>query len=212
MELSPENLEAASVSSFIGSINIVGNKLTETNSHLYVEINNSFQGFTGIAQINQSAGSLNHQANFMGVTGSTGRGEITQFNLSNKNRVENNAINTSSNAYQANITGNAFAGGAGVAMVNQAAGNMNAQLNVFNLTVGSKRPLAAMGLTDIELGTVKANPLVTQDPSGPNKYSTKLSVEEGAFKNFTGVVNTNQVAGNMNQVTTVFNININTLP
>jgi len=212
-ELNPECLAAVSFSgaSFTGCSNIINNTLTERNSHFCVEINHSFQGFTGISQINQAGGSLNNQANVLGIAGASNGGAVahlSQNSLSHKSRVENNTLNTSGNDHQASITGNSFAGGAGVLMVNQAAGHMNAQLNVINMTIGPKRPL--MGLTDTELGAVKANNHVNQDPSGPNKYSTNL--EGGKINNFTGLVTTNQVAGNMNQVSTVFNVNVTTLP
>ena len=90
-------------------------------------------------------------------------------------------------------------------MVNQAAGNMNAQLSALNITIGGRR-----SLTDTQLSAVEANNTIAKDPQAPNKYSNKL--EGGAFNNFTGLVATSQVAGNMNQVSTVFNVNVIVVP
>ena len=188
------------------SSSIVGNTIIEMNGVSRVEISNSFHGFTGIAQVNQSAGYLNNQSNVMGIT-DVRNGGATRGSLSGQSRVTNNTLTTSNNTYQTAITGSSFAGGAGVAMVNQASGNMNAQSGAFNMSIGEKR-----SLSDTQLSAVEANNSITNDPAAPNKYSTKLDLEGGAFKNFTGLVSTSQVAGNMNQVSTVFNVNVIAVP
>jgi hypothetical protein len=185
---------------------IAGNTIIEINGLSRVEISNSFRGFKGIAQINQAAGYMNNQANLMGVTDAR-NGGVTRTTLSGQSQVKNNVLTTSNNTYQAVITGASFAGGTGVAMVNQAAGNMNTQLNAFNLTIGGRR-----SLTDTQLSTVETNNTIIRDPAAPNSYLTKLDLEGGAFKNFTGLVSSSQVAGNMNQVSTVFNVHVIALP
>jgi hypothetical protein len=197
---------ASSDNSLTRRSSIVDNTIIEINGLSRVEISNSFRGFTGIAQINQAAGYMNNQANLMGIT-DVRNGETTLDSLSGQSQVKNNVLNTSNNSYQAAITGASFAGGTGVAMVNQAAGNMNSQLNAFNLTMGGRR-----SLTDTQLSAVEANNTIIQDPAAPNRYLTKLDLEGGAFKNFTGLVSTSQVAGNMNKVNTVFTINVIALP
>lgn len=212
------NPESISVGSFIGtsfsgSISIIGNTMTEVNSNYGVELSNAFQGFTGISQINQTAGTLNSQINVAGIAGLQGGGELRRLSLNYKSQVANNTLSTSASNYQVGILGTSFAGGAGVVMVNQSAGNMNAQFNAFNLAIGPMGANGARGLTDIELCAVKANNSIIQDPAAaPNKYSTKLELEGGAFQNFTGMWSSNQVAGNMNQVATVFNVNVITMP
>jgi len=214
IEPNPESINVGSFSgnSFTGSISITGNIMTEVNSNYRVELSNAFHGFTGISQINQSAGTLNSQMNVMGIAGSPAGGELRRVSLSYKSRVANNTLSSSATNYQVGITGTSFAGGAGVVMVNQSAGNMNAQFNAFNLALGTMGPSGARGLTDIELRAVKANNSITLDPAAPNKYSTKLDLEGGAFHNFSGMWSTNQVAGNMNQVATIFNVNVITMP
>ena len=188
------------------SSSIVANTVIEMNGVSRVEILNSFRGFTGIAQVNQAAGYMNNQTNLMGIT-DVRNGGSTHAGLNSQSQVRNNVLTTSNNTYQAAITGESFAGGTGVAMVNQAAGNMNSQLSAFNITIGSRR-----SLTDNQLSAVEANNTIVRDPEAPNKYSTKLDLEGGAFKNFTGLVSTSQVAGSMNQVSTVFNVNVTVVP
>jgi hypothetical protein len=197
---------AFSDNSLTRSSRIVGNTMIEMNSVSRVEISNSFRGFTGIAQVNQAAGYMNNQANLMAIS-DIRNGGATRTSLSSQSQVRNNVLSTSNNTYQAAITGGSFAGGTGVAMVNQTAGNMNAQLNAFNITIGGRR-----NLTDTQLSAVEANNTIIKDPAAPNKYTTKLDLEGGAFRNFTGLVSTSQVAGNMNQVSTVFNVNVITVP
>jgi len=193
-------------SSLIHSSGIVGNTMIEMNSVSRVEILNSFHGFTGIAQVNQAAGYLNNQANLVRITDVKSRG-ATLSSLNSQSQVKNNTLTTSNNTYQTAITGGSFAGGSGVAMVNQIAGNMNAQLNAVNITIGGKR-----SLTDNQLNAIGSDNAIIKDPSAPNKHSAKLDLEGGAFKNFTGLVSTNQVAGNMNQVSTIFNVNVTVVP
>lgn len=196
--------------SFTGCSSIIGNALTETSNTYLAAIASSFQGFTGINMVNQAAGSLNNQANWMGVAGSGTGGEAALSSLSYKSQVENNTLTTSGNTYRASITGTAFQGGSGVAMVNQSAGNMNTQLNAFGLTIGKAGENGAISLTDVELCAVKANNTITLDPYNPNTYETERDPK--AFKNFTGLWSSNQIAGNMDQVTTVFNVNVTIVP
>jgi hypothetical protein len=197
---------AFSDSSSTRSSSIAGNTMIEINGLSRVEILNSFRGFTGIAQVNQTAGYMNNQAHLMGIT-DVRNGGATLSSLSSQSQVRNNALTTSNNVYQTAITGGSFASGRGVAMVNQAAGNMNSQLSALNMTIGGRR-----SLTDTQLSAVEANNTIAKDPQAPNTYSNKLDLEGGAFKNFTGLVGTSQVAGNMNQVSTVFNVNVIVVP
>jgi hypothetical protein len=206
-EPNPETIVGPfSGNSFTGSISIVANSVTERNGISRVEISNSFRGFTGIAQVNQAAGYMNNQINLMGIAG-VRNGKATQASPGGQSQVRDNVLNTSNNTYQTAITGASFAGGTGVAMVSQTSGSMNAQSNAFNLAMRAKP-----SLTDAQLSAVGANNTNNNDPAAPNKYSNKLDLEGGAFNNFTGLVSTSQIAGNMNQVSTVFNVNVIPVP
>lgn len=209
----PETIILGSFSgnSFTGYSIIIGNTLTQTSGVYHTEISNSFQGFTGIMQVNQAAGSLNNQLNVTGTAFS--QGELSQISLSYKSQIKDNSLTTSGNDYQASITGTSFAGGSGIALVNQAAGNMNAQLNAFSLNLGTAGANGAISLTDAELTAAKTNNSITYDPdpAKANKYSTALTSEAPA-QNFTGLWSSNQIAGNIDQVTTVFNVNVTTVP
>jgi hypothetical protein len=210
VEINPEIINAGSVAgnSFIGNVSILGNTVTETGALYSAAIKDSFQGFAGINQVNQAAGSLAAQWNWVGVAAADDA-EVIGLSMSYKSKLQNNALTTANTTYQASIEGNSFAGGAGIALVNQGAGHMNSQFNAFSLTIGKQD---AVNLSDIELGSVSINNTVTNDPEAPNTHSAKLDLDNGAFKDYTGLWSANQVAGSLSQVTTVFNVNVNTVP
>ena len=207
----PENLSVGTYAdtSFMGRVSILNNSLTDSNGFYRVQIINSFQGFTGIVQVNQAAGAFNNQTNYIDVAGSPGGAQATGLSLNYGSRVKGNALTTSNNAYQADIKGSSFASGSGVAQVNQAAGHMNAQLNAFSLAVGNQ---AADNLTDLQMGAISSNNHLSSDSQTPNSRSTKLELDKGAFKDYTGIWSTSQIAGNMDQVTTIFNVRVIPVP
>ena len=211
VELNPENLlvETYAGNTFMGRVSILNNTMTDVNGFYRVQITNSFQGFTGIAQVNQAAGTLNSQVTYIGMAGSTGGAQATGLSLNYGSRVKGNTLTTSNNTYQADIKGGSFASGSGVALVNQAAGHMNAQLNAFSLAVGNQ---AADNLTDLQLGAISSNNNLSSSPQTPNSRSTKLELDKGAFRDFTGIWSTSQIAGNMDQVTTIFNVRVTPVP
>ena len=206
----PENLLAGTSAgtNFAGQVSILNNTMTDANGFYRVQIVNSFQGFSGIALINQAAGALNHQTNYLGVTGTPGGAPATGTSLNYASRVKGNSLATSNNSYEAHIRGSSFASGSGIALVNQAAGHMNTQLNAFHLTVGKQ----AENLTDTQMGAISSNNHLTSNPSAPNNHSAKLELDKGAFQDFTGIWSSNQIAGNMDQVTTIFNLRVITVP
>jgi hypothetical protein len=121
------------------------NLLRYSNNSLFDTINGSFNGFTGIANVNEAAGHLNNQGNAVAIAGGIAQpGAVSQNVVKAASDVmlaQNNAFNTlydgngpgetafpGNNASDAmnNSFGNAF----GVANVNQAAGSLNNQKNV----------------------------------------------------------------------------------
>jgi hypothetical protein len=194
---------------FIGQASILNNTVTDTNGFYRVHLLNAFQGFTGIAQVNQAAGILSNQATYIGIAALNEGAQNTGLRMSYVSRVQNNSLTTSNNTYQAHIKGKSFAAGSGIALVNQAAGHMNTQLTAFFLAIGDQ---AVEDLTDIQLGAISSDNTLTPDPEAPNSRSAELELDNGAFKDFTGIWSTSQVAGNINQVTTIFNVRVKTVP
>jgi hypothetical protein len=202
------NPEAIVVGSF-SSNNVTGcsitkdNRLTGTNGTYHASIDNSFVGFKGISQVNQAVGSLNNQMNVTSVCGSGG--QLSQIGQSVKSEIKDNYLNTSGNCYKASITGGSYKGGAGIAQVNQAAGNMNSQYNGFSMNIGTARPKGAISLTDVELCAARTDNTKISDPC-TNTYKTQNTTDPA--NNFHGVFSSSQVAGDLNSVKTLFTVNV----
>lgn len=210
-EPNPENIVIGSYAGndFTGRVVILNNAIIDATGFHTVHILNSFYGFTGIAQVNQAGGVLNNQMTHIGVAGSPGGAQITNLRMNYLSKVQGNSLTTLSNTYQAHIKGASFALGSGVALVNQAAGHMNVQLNAFHLAIGNQ---AAEHLTDIQMCAISCDNTLSSDPEAFNIRATELELDNGAFQDFTGIWSTSQIAGNMNQVTTLFNIRVKTVP
>jgi hypothetical protein len=95
-----------------------------------------FAGGSGVAGVNQAAGSLNNQNNALAISlgdhvvHALGELDLGQFNT--WNQAENFAqVRTDT------IAGGAFNGFSGVAMVNQSSGSINNQANVVDIAVGT---------------------------------------------------------------------------
>ena len=194
---------------FAGHVRILDNTVSGTNGFFRVLLLNAFQGFTGIAQVNQAAGTLNNQITYIALAGLENGAQAAGLRMSYLSQVQKNSLTISNSTYQAYIRGTSFALGSGIALVNQAAGHMNTQLNAFTLAVGSR---AAQEFTDMQLGAIRSNNTLVSDPEAPSVRSVELELEKGAFQNYTGIWSTSQIGGNLNQVTTIFNVKVTTVP
>ncbi|MEM4722035.1 MAG: hypothetical protein QXT73_08265 [Candidatus Methanomethylicaceae archaeon] len=208
-EVNPENIHIGTAStSFSGVITIGDTFVTESGAAYLTTLHNSFQGFAGINQINQAAGSSNSQGNWLGVAVVQEGGE-PGISLYYKSELRNNMLKSSGSRYEVSITGSSFAGGSGITMINQSAGNMNIQFNALALNIGSAN---VTKLSDIELSSVNVKNQIINNSASPNSHYALLDMENGAFNNYHGFWSANQVAGNLSQVTTVFHVNIHTIP
>ena len=207
----PESIGAVSFTGqdFVGQVSIINNTIREANGFYRVQLLNAFQGFTGVAQVNQAAGALSNQVTYVGIAGLGGNPQNSGLSMSYVSRVQKNSLTTSNSTYQAHIKGVSFAAGSGIALINQAAGHLNTQLNAFNLAIGGR---AAQEFTDFQLGAISSQNRVISDPDAPNVRDVKLELEKGSFQDFAGIRGTSQIAGNLNQVTTIFNVRVITVP
>jgi hypothetical protein len=152
---------------------------------------------------------LSNQITYIGIAGLENGPQAAGLKMGYVSRVQKNSLTTSNSKYQAHIRGASFAAGSGIALVNQAAGHMNTQLNAFNLAIGGR---AAQEFTDMQLGAISSNNTLVSDPEAPSVRAVELELEKGAFRNYTGIWGTSQIAGNLNQVTTIFNVRVITVP
>jgi hypothetical protein len=113
-------------------------------------INNSFNGYTGIANVNQSAGSLNNQGNAVAIAG--GVDQVIVKAATNVMLAQNNAYNQMvestaganvgggvGNNTTDTISNGAFGSAFGVFNVNQSSGSLNNQKNV--VAIGFSGPI-----------------------------------------------------------------------
>jgi hypothetical protein len=98
-------------------------------------IDGSFGGFTGLAQVNQSAGFNNNQNNAVALSADTKGGIVA---LANASLAQNNCGNSISlcNVTSANTISGSFSGFTGLAQVNQSSGSLNNQANVVAIATG----------------------------------------------------------------------------
>ncbi len=191
-----------------------GNSLTQNGSNQSTSIGNAgtggpFQGTTGIVAINQAAGNLNNQAI---VTWLSASETATVPNLLGIALMQNNTLVTTDAFYSVSIGSRAFQGGQGLVAINQVSGNMNNQLTSVGVSVS--RQAASSSPTNVGITTENGAALValsntqltqivgSQNNTVTNNGSLKAEarVEDGAFKDYKGVVAATLIAGNMNQV------------
>lgn len=158
-------------------------------------------GFGGAFALNQDAGDLNMQANVI-VGALADEGGSAAASVASRQALEGNTLERGGEALGVSLT-DSFAGGAGVAQVNQTTGAFNQQLNALAFAIGDAAVGDAVGLSDVELSRVRdANMLAQRGPRGA--FSAENS---GNFEGFSGVAQVNQTVGAFNQVSNaiVFN-------
>jgi hypothetical protein len=159
------------------------------------ELDDSFHDFSGIAQVNQSTGSLNNQGNAVAVaaTDPTGRRdhealshtEVAIDQENTKNELESCLV-----VHTDKIDGS-FCGFSGVAQVNQTSGYMNNQNNVVGISANLDTR-GAVALTDSFL--TQKNSCNEAEFRGVY-YSAKI---DGSFKGGCGLAQVNQSPASMN--------------
>jgi hypothetical protein len=107
-------------------------------------ISGSFNGASGVAGVNQAAGSLNNQNNAVGIAladfavfslGETDLGQFNTYNLANvTNVIRSDTISGSFNEFT------------GVAAVNQSAGSLNNQANAVSIAVSLEGLPPSLGI------------------------------------------------------------------
>jgi hypothetical protein len=112
-----------------------------TSHQTYTDlINGSFNGFAGIANVNQSAGSINNQGNAVAIAG--GIDQVVVKAATDIMLAQNSAYNTmlegGGGGFPGNATAdqinNSFGNAFGVSSVNQAAGSMNNQKSAVTIS------------------------------------------------------------------------------
>lgn len=154
---------------------------------------NVLRGAQGISSLNTAAGTANLQANVHAFA----LGGQSQSFLQVRQRV-NGEVTDAPLYASSNISGHAYANGQGIASINQASGNGNAQLN------GVAAQLANQGIREATDGTLSttvsasAGGHTSSDPHAQAGGTRSVAVDPSAMEGFNGVMQLNQVAGTGN--------------
>jgi hypothetical protein len=174
-------------------------------------IQDSFNGFIGVAQVNQASGMLNNQGNILaaGLTGKTG--DETSFPLTMvEAAVEktnlNNELTLTDDVTTDNIQ-DSFNGFEGLAQVNQASGFLNNQNNVVVLGAN----LNATGLVaenDTFLSMNNTDNELTVSPIGNDPTSGVVTTSNimDSYNGYIGMAQVNQASGSLNNQTNISSI------
>jgi len=185
-----------------GQASVIGNWVTESGTnYLGNSIFGSFQNFQGVATLNQASGALNNQANLLAISiGSSGGLQLNGGGFASQVRDNTLSLTAGASSNYCAFIGQSFQNSTGLAMVNQASGNMNVQISQVGIVLGG----GITALSAQQLRAIHANNQVII-PSGAAMNGT-VKLDPGAFQNFNGIAVVSQVAGNLNQVFTSVNV------
>jgi len=175
---------------------------------------NGGESNAGVVSINQAAGLGNQQLNLrslsIGGDDSLASSEANQsITLGKKSYATVEAMKDAS--HSASINGNAFSGNHGIIGINQSAGAFNQMSNQANISVTSQKntsnnPNSIYILDNAAL--IKTNAGEETDKTENKPSNNKVYIDDTAFKNTSGIVQINQVAGVMNQTVNAVTVNV----
>ena len=168
------------------------------------DMRGSFKDFCGIGQSNQAAGQMNNQGNIVSVAFvksdqaySSTLAAVGSINVGNDFEVNSSLLK------QTDAISDSFNGFAGIGQSNQAAGNMNNQNNVVGASAGVEDPHSAPTMV-----AMSGSELALTNTCNEVKISNAVFTNsmDGSYKGFTGIGQSNQSAGNMNNQANVVSV------
>lgn len=174
---------------------LVGNRVEEGSVIRQAVIGEAFQGNAGIVSVNQSAGNLDNQANVRAIAMGEDTGPLQFLSATGTAVASGNVVN-SSGPRETRIE-NSFNDTVGIVGVNQSAGNLNQQLNAVVLAAGTLVGPDAIALGDSMLSSVGAR---NDNTVNKDRESPRQNVMTDSFRNFRGIAQINQTAGDLNRV------------
>jgi hypothetical protein len=105
-------------------------------------ITDSFNGFTGIGQANQSAGHMNNQNNVVAISAGLGDSSAGVVATNDTYLTQSNTFGviTASLPFNTNTISGSFSGFTGIGQVNQSAGSLNNQANIVSIAFAGPQP------------------------------------------------------------------------
>jgi hypothetical protein len=176
---------------------LVDNTVEESNTNSSAFIDNSFQDGSGLFNLNQAPGSLNNQSNIALIT-FTPENSLSDIQLDILSECTGNTVRYSGASYKECVIENSFDNARGAYMVNQSAGNLNQQDNIFVFAFDG-----ALVLRDIELAAVISDNVVEYSPEADVE---RRDVLENSFSDSTALVIINQSSGDLNTIANTFGL------
>jgi hypothetical protein len=174
-------------------------------------IQNSFNAFIGVAQVNQASGYLNNQGNILaaGLTGKIGDQQtfgISMVEAAVEKTNRNNQLALTDNVTTDNIQ-DSFNAFQGLAQVNQASGHLNNQNNVVVLGTNlNTSGLSAENDTFLSMSNTDNLLSVSATANVPASGVISTSNIMDSYNAFTGVAQVNQTSGALNNQTNITSI------
>lgn len=190
---------------------IVGSTATQQGGSMSVDFIDSGNFLAGILSINQEAGNMNQQANIRAIAvvdAGGGYGDVT-IDINTVQELRGNTL-LLKNAGPSNVTiDNSFNNGNGIVGINQAAGNMNQQLNVVAIGIGLNVGPDVVQVGDAQLGQIGTD--TDNQRTDDGSLDTGHNSLTNSFNDFSGIAQVSQVTGDMNRVTQVVGVSLTTM-
>lgn len=192
------------------SQSIVGNTIIQEGGDLAVDFAGSGNSLRGVLSINQEAGNMNQQANIrtLVMVDAGGGSAVLHIDVNTSQELRGNSLTLRDTGPSSVAITDSFNGGTGIVGINQTAGNMNQQLSVVAVAIGSNVGPGAIHLGDAQLGQIGGgadNTLEEEGVQGP-----RTNTLSNSFNDFSGIAQINQTTGDMNRVTQVVGVSITT--
>lgn len=190
---------------------LTNSSVTQEGGALSVDFTDSGNLLAGILSVNQEAGNMNQQANIRSIAVANAGGGLGMIDI-DVNTVQELTGNTVVviDPGPRNLTiENSFNDGTGIVGINQAAGNMNQQINVVAVGIGLQVGPDAIQVGDAQLGQLGAdadNELKEEGAQGAAQNTLANS-----FNDFTGIAQVSQVSGEMNRVSQVIGVSVTSM-
>lgn len=169
-------------------------------------IDGSFNGNSGIAQVNQSTGSLDNQANVVAIAiGGSAEGGFGHLSATADVTYKGNKVIVRDAVLGSHIN-DSFNNMSGIAQVNQSSGGLNNQHNVVAIGVGVSGTADFVALSDSALAEHTGGNEITIE----GDFEADNSVTN-SFNNYSGIAQVNQVAGYGNTTAQTVAVTVNTI-
>ncbi len=179
---------------------LVSNTLVQHDVTSTALIDQSFQNDIGIVNANQDAGNFNNQVNVRAIVLLQPGSQMHVPEVTALATTTGNVGMVVGGRAEDHIQGS-FQGTQGIVGVNQSAGNLNQQANIFVMSLGAVVGTEAISVPDVTLGKVQSNNPISLDPNRP-----RIDTLTDSFGGFVGMAQVSQSAGDLNVVHNVMSI------